>query len=149
MVIVYHHIFCVGLLSAKLWPQSAGLASVFHFKAIGWSSYSEWLGAKEKAEIWLYSCLLIWKFTGLIFFFRWISYKGFMNRVQALRVSPLKQSTGLSKKWRRILFSISLNMLLQFNLSAYDTYTRRALLTCSPFITCPNMHLESSSEQLF
>lgn len=38
----------------------------FSFQAFGWSSYSEWLGAKEKAGVWLYVGLLVWKFTGLV-----------------------------------------------------------------------------------
>lgn len=62
--------------------------------------------------------------------------KVFMNREQALRVSPLKQSTGLSKKWRSTLFSISSDMLLQLNLSAYDKYVRTDSLTSRPFTPC-------------
>lgn len=41
-----------------------------------------------------------------------------MNRKQALRVSPLKQSTGLLEEVEK--YFISSDMLLQLNLSAYD-----------------------------
>lgn len=56
------------------------------------------LAAKEKA-IWMHAGL-IWMFAGRT------SYKCFIRGIRH-SASPLKQSTGLSKKGRSILFSIS------------------------------------------
>lgn len=96
---------------------------------------------------------IVWWFSYLkVLIFVWrTSDGGFINREQAVRVSALKQSRGLSRRSREgLCFSISVNVLLQFHPSAVcDRFLKRFLLTSGPFTPCPNMHLESSGYDLF
>lgn len=71
------------------------------------------------------------------------SQGGFINGQQALRGSPLKQSTVVWNKSRSTSFSISLAVLLQLHRSAHDGDAARDELTSGPFASRPNMHRET------
>lgn len=95
--IMYYYISCVELLRANLCSQSAGLCCYFsfHFRLLAGALSQRDLVPKIKQG---FDCLLVFLFGSFDFVWQ-TSYGGFMNREQALRVSPLKQSKGLSRKY--------------------------------------------------
>lgn len=111
--------FWFEFIHANLWLQSAGVAVqrtltlVFYFRLLAGTPTQSDLVPKEKSR----NLMVFWSscFASLQVWFCWPRIK-VINREQAPRGSTLKPSVGPSKNWRSTLFSISSNMLLQFNL---------------------------------